>query len=830
MDSRSAARHNPPRTLAPLRHRNSSRVSRMFSRLFAVGCLTSLVAFSAYSVAATAADPSPDPLSAVLRQLDHKSLAAQARGDSPADANPAERLADDVRQALRKAGLAVFAQGGRELTREGWTRLRDAHRESLRASLGNFPRERPPVRIVTASTQAGDGFAIDNVLYESRPGLWVSANLYRPAAAPQSAPGFVICPAHHTAKTHGELQDMGMTWARLGAYVLVGDQVGHGERREHPFQRDSDYVKSFRLGRQDYYFRYDTGVQAQLVGESLAGQIAWDLSCGADVLLAQPGIDPRRLAILGSVAGGGDPAAIAGALDERFSVVAPFNFGGPQPETRFPLPDDADTWFNYVGGGGWESTRNLRSSASEGFHPWVIVGAVAPRKLIYGHEFSWDRPRDPVWKRLEAIYAAYQVPENLAAAYGRGTLKEQPPVATHCTHIGPEHRQHLHAAFEKWWQIPDGAAREYSARVPAETLRCWTPELREKLRPRLYRQLLAENAARIVAPSGPDAPHPLREYFVPLMDELSAKNFRGADAQDFPRGAQTLERNGDGSSVKVDVHYWLVPSFRQLLAPTLLLIPAAGEAGKKPPVVIAVSSAGKERFLRERADMIAGLLRRGVAVCLPDVQGTGESRPGTDRDRTSAATAQSSSLLMLSRPQFVVQLHELWGVQALLRKSPLVDAQRIGWWGDSLAAPNPPETDYQIPHGVEGRPRESEPAGAWLALFAAGGSNAPVYARGGLVDFRDVLNDYGVYMPHDALVPGAGARFVLKDVAARRVPSATWLTEFVDGQNRAVSNEKLREHLQPLVEQYRQAQAEPALRTAPGSAPDIADWFAKALD
>jgi len=84
--------------------------------------------------------------------------------------------------------------------------------------------------------------------------------------------------------------------------------------------------------------------------------------------------------LLGAVAGGGDPAAVAAALDERIAAAVPFNFGGPQPETRFPLPDDADAAFNYAGGGSWESTRNLRGSAAGGpprrRHP--VCGPRAP--------------------------------------------------------------------------------------------------------------------------------------------------------------------------------------------------------------------------------------------------------------------------------------------------------------------------------------------------------------------------------------------------------------------------------------------------------------------
>lgn len=41
----------------------------------------------------------------------------------------------------------------------------------------------------------------------------------------------MIAHAHHRDKSQGEMQDMGMTWARAGCLVLVIDQVGYGQRR-----------------------------------------------------------------------------------------------------------------------------------------------------------------------------------------------------------------------------------------------------------------------------------------------------------------------------------------------------------------------------------------------------------------------------------------------------------------------------------------------------------------------------------------------------------------------------------------------------------------------
>ena len=62
----------------------------------------------------------------------------------------------------------------------------------------------------------------------------------------------------------------------------------------------------------------------------------------------------------------------------------------------------------------------------------MIVGSVAPRRLIHAHEFAWDRERDPVWKRYQTIFSFYQAPDNLDAAFGKGKLSGRPPESSHC--------------------------------------------------------------------------------------------------------------------------------------------------------------------------------------------------------------------------------------------------------------------------------------------------------------------------------------------------------------------------------------------------------------
>ena len=307
------------------------------------------------------ADDATDALAKELRDY----AAAELAKVPGKDGKYSTALPDYLNQQIKEANRRDREAWAKIQSKADWEKFRDARIAALRKSLGTFPEVPRAVRVETTRTiEAGD-YAIENLLYESRPGVWVTGNLYRPAKPRRRCPSSSSPTAHHAPKEQGELQDMGVTWAKLGCLVLVIDQLGHGERRQHPFATAKDYPKEFRVGRQDYFFRYNLNLQLSLVGDSLMGWMAWDLMRGLDVLpVARPGADKDRVILLGAVAAGGDVAAVTAALDPRFTCVVPFNFGGPQPETRYPLPENAEEWFNYAGSGSWESTRNLRDSAA----------------------------------------------------------------------------------------------------------------------------------------------------------------------------------------------------------------------------------------------------------------------------------------------------------------------------------------------------------------------------------------------------------------------------------------------------------------------------------
>jgi dienelactone hydrolase len=616
----------------------------------------------------------------------------------------------------------------------------------------------------------------------------VTANLYLPADAPKSAAGIIISHSHHAPKTEGELQDMGMTWARSGCVVLVPDQLGHGERRQHPFIDTESYAHKFRVGRQDYYFRYYVGNQLHLIGDSLMGWMVWDLMRAVDVLLAEPGVDKDRIVLLGAVAGGGDPASVAAALDPRIAAVAPFNFGGPQPETAFPLPADAEDSFNYAGGGSWESTRNLRCSARDGFLPWIIVGAVAPRRLIYAHEFSWDGDPDPVWARLDRIYNLYEVRDRLAAAPGRGRLGGKGD-NTECNNIGPDHRKLIYPLLNRWFDQPE-PAEVYKKRRQVKELTCLTPEIIQEVKPRPVWELAAKRADESVAAARGEladrSPEQrrlwLRREWAKLLGDVEPRKGAKASVLDSRRlGDITVERVG----LEIEP---------RIVVPLLVLLPPR-KTDMRLPVVVGVAQDGKQQFLAKKSATLAALLEGGVAVCLLDLRGTGETRPGDARGRTSEAAAISATELMLGRTLLGEPLRDLRAVLGYLRGRADLEADHVALWGDSFAPSNPKDADLKVPLDADDQPSQAEPLGQLLALFGALFEDdvRAVYAQGGLTGYRSLLQGPFGYIPHDALVPGALTAGDLGDVAAELAPRPLRLEGLVDGLNRKAAAEEVAE-------------------------------------
>ncbi|MSQ92998.1 MAG: hypothetical protein EXR98_00410 [Gemmataceae bacterium] len=695
---------------------------------------------------------------------------------------------DSVKKMREDVNRADVEAWRKIKTKADWETFRDERIAKLRASLGTFPAEPKEVKVITTKKLQADGCTVECLIFESRPGLFVTANLYVPEKTDKPMPGFIVIHSHHNPKTQSELQDMGMIWARQGCLVLVPDMLGHGERRQHSFVDAKSYPEKYEVSRQDYRFRYNTNLQLSLIGDSLMGWMVWDLMRGVDVLYQRSNIDKSKIMVFGSVAGGGDPCAVFAALDKRVTAAAPFNFGGPQPETP-KLGDDAEFAFNYMGGGSWESTRNLKLSGRDGFLPWVIVGSLAPRGLIYSHEFAWDDQRDPVWARFNKIWGDfYDAKDKQASAKGRGSVRGQAPESTHCNNIGAEHRKPIYPTLKQWFDLP--VPEENKKRFTSSELQCWTDEARRTLRPRLVCDIVHDSIkpGRLLNTEIPgEFPEKLLNALGVSKDQLDALGRDGKKNLEIERiPFDGVAKVGAGFEMqRMIVRHSANPT---ATVPMVVLRPQGKSTVRD--VVIGLAQDGKAGFLKHRAETIAELLKNNVAVCLPDLRGTGETA-SDGRGRQSGATSYSASLLMHGQTTPGVQLQELVIMINGMRK---LGYQSIALWGDSFAEPNDPKMNFAVPLDVSKMPRQSEPMGGALALLGGvfGGDKVKaIYVRGGLASFESMLQSPYGFFPHDSVIPGVLPRMDLDAMVRANEKLAVRREGLVDGLNRRVDQKKL---------------------------------------
>lgn len=717
----------------------------------------------------------------------------------------------DLRSRLTKAALAERRDWEQVATRADWQKFRDRRLAALKASLGPFPQPAPLRPVVTRRINDGDGFIIENIVFESRPGLTVTANFYLPAKRAGRVPAIIVVHSHHAPKTQAELQDLGMTWARSGAAVLIMDQLGAGERLQtQPWPRES------------YYSRYAMGTQLYLVGESLMKWMVWDLMRGIDLLVERPEVDPSRIIVLGAVAGGGDPAAVTAALDARVAAVLPFNFGEAGPEEHYTLgPRRYDSQTADPGWGEWESTRCLRESATGQFFPWFICASVAPRRFVYSFEVSWPNgvESEPAWARYKKVFALYGNPDRLAQVHGFGPF----PGPGECTNVGVYLRKMIYPILNRWLDVPI-PREEYHNLRPDGDLMCLTPEVAAERRPKtvneLARGMAEEKLSTVRTKLASLAPE---ERLQSLRASLKAKL---GDIEPSPQVTARVTWTKPFADFVVEgVELHTAPA----LAVPLLIIKPRADASHRLPFVLALAEDGKRRFLAERSAELAGLLKQGVAVGLADVRGTGEVSPSASR------TDLAATELMLGSTALGAQLKDARTALRYLSTRRDLDPRRVILWGDSFAEVNPrgqlldqsmilePGRQQPGPQAVH----EAQPLGGLLALLTTlfEDNVRGVAVHRGLISYLSVLQDRFCYVPQDVVVPGILESADLVDIIGALSPRATRLDGLVDGRDRPLSSAEMEEELRGARVAYQRGLSRLViLEEAPG--PALVQWMA----
>jgi dienelactone hydrolase len=191
-----------------------------------------------------------------------------------------------------------------------------AYQKRMRAAfikqLGGLP-ERTPLNARVVGKIERDGYRIEKVIYESQPGLYVTALLYLPEAKPPY-PG-VLVPCGHTKNGKAGYQEICILLARNGMAALCYDPLEQGER----FQiiDKSGRTKVSSVNAHNYI---DVG--SIPLGRDAATFFVWDGLRSLDYLVSRPEIDAKRIGCTGN-SGGGTLTSYLMALDDRIVCAAP---------------------------------------------------------------------------------------------------------------------------------------------------------------------------------------------------------------------------------------------------------------------------------------------------------------------------------------------------------------------------------------------------------------------------------------------------------------------------------------------------------------------------
>lgn len=220
--------------------------------------------------------------------------------------------------ALDAIAQRQLAERGRAIAAIRDTRAAEARQKEVRARIlsliGGLPDYRGPLNARVTKTTRRDGFSIDHVIFESLPGYFVTANLYRPDRAGRR-PAVLMSMGHwDSGKAAGQLISSNL--ARKGFVVLAYDPSGQGERQQ---AYDARTGRSLIGGPTEQHF--SNGAAAVLMGQAVARYFIHDGMRAIDYLVSRPEVDPDRIGATGC-SGGGTQTTYIAALDPRVKVAA----------------------------------------------------------------------------------------------------------------------------------------------------------------------------------------------------------------------------------------------------------------------------------------------------------------------------------------------------------------------------------------------------------------------------------------------------------------------------------------------------------------------------
>jgi len=492
--------------------------------------------------------------------------------------------------------LARQAVEKRRLTFEGLKDAKDilAYQQRMRhqfvEKLGGFP-DKTPLNGKIVGTIKGDGYRVENVIFESRPQHYVAANFYIPDGKGPH-PGAILSCGHSnlTGKASGAYQLAGILAAKHGIAVLCYDPIGQGER----FQMlNADGTPRYRLSTTEHSH---VGASCILVGQNAATYRIWDGMRALDYLETRPDIIKGKYGCTG-ISGGGTLTEYLMALDDRIYCAAP----GCAP-SHFARQVDK--------GGMGDAEQNIFGQIAWGLdHPdYTIMRAPRPTLILAATgDFvdingTWD-----LFREASRVYAKLGHPERMAL------------VETDAQHgYSKGLREGMAAWMRRWLLSVDGNVIEADLKPhPVAELLC-SPKGQVQLLP----------GARTVMDFNMD----LVEKYAPARKELWRLENRAKAVAEVRRsaGIATLARLHKPSARRVGkierpgytIEKIILDSEPGIWLPALYFQPAKATA----PGILYVHGNGKSTDAKPGGP-IEKLVLQGHPVLAPDLRSCGEIGP-----------------------------------------------------------------------------------------------------------------------------------------------------------------------------------------------------------
>lgn len=358
-----------------------------------------------------------------LGLLDYAALFAQETNEktlAPLNRDPRMMqnfLVAQVREAEKHHVAAIDALQ----TKQDAEKYVEQTRVKIRTAFGPFPEKTPLNAKITGKVER-DVYDIEKVIFESRPDLLVTANLYVPKGRKFPLPGVVGACGHTTnGKAHDEYQSFAQGLARLGYVVLIYDPIGQGERLQYP----NDDLKS-RVG-PGVSEHLMAGNQQFLVGEFFGAWRAWDGIRALDYLLTREEVDAKHIGLTGNSGGGTMTTWLCG-LDPRWTMAAPNCFVTTfRRNAENELPADTE--------------QCPPGTLALGLDHDSFLAAMAPKPVIIQAEerdFFDVRGSQEAYQRLKKIYRLLGSEENIGIHVGPNYHS-----------IGQESRESIYSWFHR---------------------------------------------------------------------------------------------------------------------------------------------------------------------------------------------------------------------------------------------------------------------------------------------------------------------------------------------------------------------------------------------